>query len=119
MKYVNKQILSITDAVSQNSSAVDASQLISSSFHFVFSDADAAGSVKIQASNDVCADGMAPSSFAVTNWIDVPNQSATITAGSAALLTIANMSYRWVRAAFTQTTPGTGTLRVNMFGVSV
>lgn len=122
MKYVNSTVVTAhSDVSSFNGSKIDSSQLFQASFQAFFSTVTFGGTVKIQASNDPCADGMAPSSFSPTHWSDVPNATVTVTAGSAGTHIIAKFdtSYRWLRVVVTQTTPGDGLVTVNMFGVSV
>ncbi len=103
MRNVNCNILSAVDTSSQNGSQIDSNQLVSASFQAVFGDATAAGTLKIQASNDVAAiQYSSPTSFTVTNWVDIPNASAAITSGSSAVITIPNMCYRWIRAVYTR-----------------
>lgn len=106
MRQVNLIALSAADSLTTNGSQIDSNQLVSASFHAFFGDANAAGTVKIQASNDIFQDRYQASNFTVVNWVDVPNQSAAITAGASALLTIPQCSYRWLRAVYTST--GTG-----------
>jgi hypothetical protein len=117
MKQINCSILSDVDTVSQTGAAVDAGQLVSMSAHAYFGDATAAGTVKLQASNDPDAQGPV-SAFAPTNWVDIPSATAAITAGAPAIITIANMSYRWIRAVYTRTSGGSSTINVNMFAIS-
>lgn len=118
MRNINCNILTGSDASTINGIQVDANQLVSGSFHIYFGDVNAAGTFKLQASNDPCAYGNLAKDFTVTNWVDIPSQTATITAGASALLTIANMTYRWVRAVMTITTPGATTVNVNMNALS-
>ncbi len=103
MRNINVSILAAADNASQTGGKVDSNQLVSASFHAYFGDIHAAGNFKIQASNDVSIIRNLPSEFTPTNWVDVPTQTATITAGSSALLTIANCAYRWLRAVYTNT----------------
>lgn len=119
MKYVNAMALSAADTASATGSAIDCSQIVSLSMHAYFADSTVNGTIKIQASNDECSVGYQPANFTPTNWVDVPNQSATITSGSSALLTIPNMTYRWVRAVFTRSSGGSSTVNVSFFGVCV
>lgn len=106
MRNVNKTVLSAADNQTTNGDQIDANQLVSASFQAYFGDTNAAGTLKLQASNDLYQDRYQASNFTVTNWVDIPNQVATITTGTSALLTIAQSSYRWLRAVFTAT--GTG-----------
>ncbi len=120
MKNVNATILSAVDTSSQNGSQIDSNQLVSASFQAVFGDASANGTVKIQASNDVAPIQYSSSStFVVTNWVDIPSATASITSGASGLITIANMSYRWIRAVYTRSSGGSTTVVVNMDALSV
>lgn len=102
MKYVNKNIISAVDSASVNGSAIDASQLVAASFHIRFGDAHAAGTLKLQASNDINVSGQSNNnSFIPTNWVDIPSQTATITSGTSALLSIPNVIYRYIRPVYT------------------
>src|SRR5690606_13121726 len=106
MRYVNVNVLSDLATDDINGDQIDSNQLISGSFHLVTSEATESGTFKLQASNDVPPNGKTgpnAGQFVVTNWVDIPNQSASITSGGDAILTLAQMSYRWVRAVFDST----------------
>ncbi|GAC1502082.1 MAG: hypothetical protein NVS1B10_06690 [Candidatus Saccharimonadales bacterium] len=102
-------ILSASDATSQTGPAIDANQLVSASFQSIFGDVTAAGSVKLQASNDAVVAPALP-----TNWSDIPSATATVTAGVCPMIVIPNMTFRYIRAVFTQTTAGTTTVTVKI-----
>lgn len=122
MKYLNFNALSVSDAASANSKAIDCNQLIGASFHAYFGDTTAAGSIKIQASNDICPTHYsAVYNFIPVNWVDIPGASVTVLAGAPELITIPNTSliYRWVRVVYTHTSGGTSTITVNVMAVSV
>lgn len=119
MRNVCVNVLSQNDTGSHTGSKIDANQLISASFHTYFGDASANGTVKIQASNDPCPYGNLALDFTPTNWVDIPNASATITLGSSALITIAQMSYRWLRVVYTRSSGGSTTINVDMDALSI
>lgn len=119
MRRVNVNILSAVDTASQTGGKVDANQLVSASFAIRFGDATADGTVKIQASNDPTDDGYQAYNFTPTNWVDIPSASAVVTVGSSGLITIASMSYRWVRAIYTRSSGGSTTINVDMMALSV
>lgn len=106
MRNINSNILSAADNQTTNGNTVDSNQLVSASFQAYFGDTQAAGTFKLQASNDINNDRYQPANFTPTNWVDIPNQTASITSGTSALLTIANMCYRWIRAVYTTTAIG-------------
>lgn len=120
MRNVCVNILSATDTASHNGSAVPSNQLVSASFQAYFGDDTAAGTFKIQASNDFSISGtQMPSAFTPTNWVDIPNASVSITSGGSALITIANMCYQYVRAIYTSDSGGSSTINVEMNALSI
>lgn len=112
MRNFNKNVLTAADSLTTNGTQIDAGQVVSASFHCYFGDTNAAGTFKLQASNDVCNFDYTQqqANFTVTNWVDVPSQSAAIVAGASALLTIANNAYKWLRAVYTSTATGVQTV---------
>lgn len=119
MRHVNSIVLNALDTTSQNGNQIDTNQIVAASFQAIFSDNIAAGSVKIQMSNDITHDSYQPMNFTVINWTDVPNASATVTAGASVVISIPQSCYRWLRAVYTSTTPGTGTVMVQYNGLSI
>lgn len=118
MRNVQKTILSANDDVSRTGSAINTGQWVSASFQPVFGDTDAAGTVKIQGSNDFFPAGtLGPE--VPTNWADIPNATSTITAGVGPMIVIPNMAFQFVRAVFTSTAPGATTVRVLANGLSI
>jgi hypothetical protein len=106
MRNLNTNVLSEDDNISSVGEAINANQLVSASFHVYFGDALAAGTVKLQASNDVPNDRavVAISGFQPTNWVDIPNQSTSVASGASKLLTVVNMAYQWIRVVYDNTT---------------
>jgi len=81
-------------------------------------DTTAAGTVKLQASNDYVA-GANTGSFSPTNWVDVANTSQTVASGATVLIPYTQICYQWVRVVWTETTPGTSTItaEINVQGI--
>jgi hypothetical protein len=122
VKYLNCPIIAASDTASHTSVAIDSQQLLGASFHIYFGDNTVAGSVKIQASNDICPTNYsAVYNFTPTNWVDIPSASVSIVAGAPELITLPNTStmYRWMRVVYTFSSGGSSTLNVNMFAVSM
>ena len=110
--------INASDAVSQTSVAFDTQNIFRISALAVFGDATAAGSIKLQASNDFLnASPTSQGSFVPTNWVDIPSATATVTAGAKTLIPATEIAYRYVRIVFTQTTPGSTTVVVNVHGM--
>jgi hypothetical protein len=120
MRQVNDLVLSGSDAGTVLGSQLDTNQIINSSYHFVLSDNTAAGVCSLQASNDICQVGQNAQNFVVTNWVAIPGATVTLAAGAKqALISLDESAFRWVRAVYTSTTPGTGTVTVNRFAQSI
>lgn len=103
MHYINKNCLTKADGATTNGSTLDSQLWVSASFQFYTGGTGDGGTFKLQASNDPYnANNMAaPANFQPTNWTDIPNQTAAIASGASAILTIANCTYRWLRAVWT------------------
>jgi len=112
MRNSQVKILSAGDTSSQTGSSYFTGQLVSASFAPVFGDVTAAGTLKIQCSNDVPVG--APQSFIPTNWSDIPNATSTIVAGVGPAIVIPNMCFGWIRAVYTRASGGSSTVVVNM-----
>lgn len=111
-------VLSAPDTASATGSGFNVNQAVSASFVSVFGDATAAGTLKIQASNDFPIAGeLAP--FTPTNWADIPNATSTAVAGVAPTIVIANMCFQFIRLVYTRTGGGTTTVSVNMNYLSI
>lgn len=112
MRNVNCLLLSSLDNQNSASIAIDANQLVSASFHAYFGDITAAGTLKLQISNDTynARYNYPEGTFVPTHWVDLPTQTTNITAGASALLTVANMTYRWIRAVYTSTATAAQTI---------
>lgn len=111
-------ILSGPDTSTQTGGKVDANQIVSASFVCFFGDASAVGTIKIQVSNDPTNSSNLAIDFTPVNWVD-SGVSASITGGASALLTIANMNFRWIRAVYTSASGGSSTVGVNMNALSI
>lgn len=119
MKNVNAIALSAADTASQTGDPIQADQLVSASFQAVFGDVTAAGTIKVQASNDPSTARYNSNNFQPTNWSDIPSATATVTAGVAPIIIIPNVVHEWLRVVYTRTSGGSTTVVVRMsaFGV--
>jgi len=110
MRPVNAVILSGSDAANVTGASISTAQVFAASFQIWCSDVAAAGSLVIQASNEIAPENP-------TKWTQV--QTSAVTAGVAAIINIPQMAYKFIRAVYTSTTPGTGTIEVYMAGFGV
>lgn len=98
MRYLNETV-TINNASTTTTAALDGSYLAYASAQAVFTDATAAGAFKFQASNDG------------VHWNDVPNSSQTVATGATTLIPVTQVCYRQIRAAFVST-GGAGTIAI-------
>lgn len=122
MRNLQATILSGASSGSVTGSAIDVGQTMSASFQVVTAAVDAAGTVKIQISNDnPGANGLAvQGSFVPTNWSDLTSATITVASGAGAPLVLPNMCFRWIRAIYTRSGGGSAaviTIEMNSLGV--
>lgn len=108
MKVVSTTILSANNATA-NSSALDTNQAVNLTFQGIFSDAAAAGSMKVQGSNDQPPQGRPSAAFTPTHWSDIPNATATVTSGAAPMIVLSNVACQYMRVVYTRSA-GAGTI---------
>lgn len=98
--------------------AIDVGQVISASFQVVSNSSDAAGTVKIQMSNDNPGpNGKAvQGNFVPTNWTDVTSATIAVSSGAGPALILATVCYRWLRVVYTRSGGGASDkyIKVNM-----
>jgi hypothetical protein len=118
MRNLNKVLMSaIANDGDKVSAAIDASQIYAISIVGSFTDGSAAGTLKLQGSNDVPPDQSAPPAFTPTNWADIPNGSVAVSSGATSTIDKTSLCYRWVRVAWTRSGgAGTFTVRGNTQG---
>lgn len=108
MRYLNEALFNAATNVTGNSAAVDSSAMTSISVQASFTDAAAAGTLKLQCSNDHNPYGNLPGDFTPTNWNDVPSGSVVVAAGATSLIPSTDVCYQWIRLVWTRTA-GAGT----------
>lgn len=107
MRPLNDTIIPAQAAASVNSSAVSGQFLIYLSAQIVSTGAGAAGTLKIQVSNDPVEVSGNP-----VNWSDLSGASVVVAGAGAFLIPKVEICYRWFRCVYTNT--GTGTIQVNI-----
>lgn len=106
MRQENINIIPSQAAATVTSAAIPALNLFYCSAQCSATGAGAAGTMKLQASNDrPVASGAVP-----TNWSDIPSATVSISAAGAFLIPKTELCYEWVRVVYTNT--GTGTFSV-------
>jgi hypothetical protein len=112
--------MSVTnDSTSHNGSAFETQQVYSASFCPVFNDTSAAGTLKVQGSND--APVGANTQFTPTNWNDIPSATSTIASGAGPAIVVSTIPFQYIRVVYTANSGGSsgGTLQVNASFFSV
>ncbi len=117
MKCSQINILSGADTGSVTGLAIDVNQAVSASFQVVTGDVTAAGTVKLQMSNDL-TNGQNRNIFVPTNWSDIPSATSTVASGVGPAFVIANMAFSYIRAVYTRSGGGSTTIAVNMNVIS-
>lgn len=112
MRFSN-DVFTFADTASHNFPAIDTNQVLALSVQASFSENTAAGTVKLQASNDFSTAGNLAGTFVPTNWVDIAGATVTVVAGATVLIPKTEVSYNYVRVVFTQT-GGAGTMTVNV-----
>lgn len=104
MRSYNEPIINAADAsTNQTSIIVKSENLHKLSLH-VSMTGTAAGTVKIQMSNDEPANGLAPS-----NFVDISGATVAVSAGGNFIIPSFDICYNYIRAVYTFTS-GTGTV---------
>lgn len=92
-------------------------QAIAASFVCTFGDATAAGTVKVQGSNDLPVGD--PNVFVPTNWADITNATSTIASGAGPAIVLPTMNFQYIRVIYTKSSGGSTTLQVIMSALGV
>jgi len=116
MKSSQYRILSASNATSQTSGPIDVNQIVSASFVIANGDTTAAGTAKLQCSNQVPT--TTRDNFVPTIWADIPNATSVIAAGVGPAIVIGAMCFSYIRVVFTSTVAGNTTITVDMNQIS-
>lgn len=107
MNYSNHPVINaVANASTVTSAAVDARFVLMATAQAVFTDGSAAGTLKLQASND---------NSAPTNWNDIPLATASVVSGADTMTPVlaTPFCYQFIRVSFTSS-GGAGTFTVNL-----
>lgn len=109
MQYFNDPIFAaVANPGSGNvlSVAVDSRFYINATVQAKFTDGSAAGTLKLQGSNDPTAP---------TNWNDIPSMTSSVTSGATTTTptTATPLCFQWIRVVFAST-GGSGTITANL-----
>lgn len=112
-------MINAVDTATQTGPPVFAGEKVSASFTAVFGDVTAAGTVKIQESNEIPVGD--PSKYVPSNgsFADIPSATSTIASGVGPAIVLTTLCCQYVRAVFTSTSGGSSTVVVNGSFLSV
>lgn len=117
MRNVPVQILNADNSKDETGAAVFCGQYVAASFVISNGDNTAAGTVKIQGSNDLPVGN--PGAFIPTNWADITSATSTIASGVGPAIVLATMNFQYIRAVFTHSGGGSTLITVNMSALAV
>lgn len=106
-------MINAVDTTTQTGAPVFVGQIFSGSFTSTFGDNTAAGTIKIQGSNET-----APRSNLGTyvpsdaSFNDIPNATSTVAAGSGPAIVLPTLNFQYIRAIYTRASGGSTTIRV-------
>lgn len=115
MRVLNETLLSNGDA---SGNLTSAQGLLAHVFGFsiqVEITGTAAGTIKLQGSNDPVPDtfGPSPSSYPVVNWSDIADSSQPVTGAGSVFYNFDGCFYNWVRVVYTASS-GSGTMTITL-----
>ena len=105
MRQVNDNIIPIQAAATVTTAAIPSLNLFYCSAQIAATGA-AAGTLKLQASNDDFTAGNTPP----VHWSDIPSASIVVSGAGAFLIPKTELCYQWVRLVYTNS--GTGTISI-------
>lgn len=116
MNNVPVVMINAVDTVTQTGAPIFSGQVFSASFTSSFGDATAAGTIKIQGSNEPCSTrgGQHPTEYVPSNasFNDIPNATSAVVAGIGPAIIIGQCPFQYLRAVFTYTSGGSSTVTV-------
>lgn len=114
MRNVPIIILSAVDTASQTGSGFYVGQKVAASFVPVFGDATAAGTVKIQGSNDAPVGKLDLNAYQPGNstYADITGATSTIASGVGPAIILATMNFQYIRAVYTRSGGGSTTVQI-------
>lgn len=113
MRQLNTNIIPVQSAATVTTAAINAANLFQVSAQITATGAGAAGTLKIQVSNDYTDD--TNPNFAPTNWSDLSGATVTVSGAGVLLIPKQEICYQYIRLVYTNS--GTGTISVMLKGL--
>jgi len=116
MNNVPVVMINAVDTQTQTGAPIFTGQVFSASFTVRCGDATAAGTVKIQGSNEPCSTrgSQNPNTYVPANasFNDIPNATSAVVAGVGPAIIIGQCPFQYLRAVFTYSSGGSSTIQV-------
>lgn len=111
MRQFNEEVFAVQAGATLTSAAISSTLLFACSAQAAAT-SGAAGTLKIQASNDhPVAAGAVP-----TNWNDIPSATIAVTGAGSFLVPKVDLCYEYIRIVYTNTGAGTIGIRLKILG---
>lgn len=108
-------ISSASQVATVNGTPMDSRQLLAVSVQAVVTGGDAAGTIKLQFSNDV-TDPVMPAGAVPTNWTDITSASVAVSGAAVYGIMKTELCYQFIRAVYVRTS-GTSVIAVRIKGL--
>jgi hypothetical protein len=118
MRAIPITVLNAGAETSATFEAIDVNQWFNVTAQVSFSDAAAAGTLKLQGSLDAPAAANLADDTTPTNWSDIPSASVVVAAGATSVIEKPDLNYMYLRVVWTRSA-GAGTMTVKVKGQSV
>lgn len=112
-------ILNDVDTGSKTGDGIFVGQAVAASFSCIFGDATAAGTVKIQGSNEPPVGDPAAYTPTTASFADITNATSAIASGVGPAIVLTTMNFQYIRAVFTRSGGGSTTVKVYMSALGV
>lgn len=112
-------ILNADDSKSATGDAYFMGQSVSATFCPVCGDNTAAGTLKIQGSNETPIGDPLAYTPSTASFCDITNATSTISSGKGPAIVISTLCYQYIRAVYTSGSGGSTTIKVQMSALGV
>lgn len=94
-------------------------QAVAASFTCITGDVDAAGTVKLQGSNEVPVGQPENYTPSAGSWVNITGATSAIASGVGPAIVLATMNFQYIRAVYTRSSGGSTTIKVYMSALGV
>jgi hypothetical protein len=115
------EVLNALGDASRTGDAFFVGQTMAASFVGTYADGSAAGTLKVQGSNQAAPAGTDPLRYQppATSFADITNATSAVASGAGPAIVLATMNFIYVRVVFTRSGGGASPVIVRMAGLGV